>query len=155
MDRYWLLTNTCYGNWLPGDVRGFVGRVWEHRGDPAKERRVMHNTLGQSYDKAMPGLPAKSRGLMTGPPVQLTPAQAEAVLEQFQETARVRGWELRAVSIMFNHFHIVVGVMGDLKPAKILGDFKSWGTRRLNSRFGTPALETWWTRARVEAKLAR
>ena len=18
-DRYWLLTNTCYGNWLPGD----------------------------------------------------------------------------------------------------------------------------------------
>ena len=27
MERYWLLTNTCYGNWLPGDARGFVGRV--------------------------------------------------------------------------------------------------------------------------------
>jgi hypothetical protein len=31
VDRYWLLTNTSYGNWLPGDRRGFVGRVWEHR----------------------------------------------------------------------------------------------------------------------------
>ena len=26
MDRYWLLSNTCYGTWLPGKERGFVGR---------------------------------------------------------------------------------------------------------------------------------
>jgi REP element-mobilizing transposase RayT len=52
-------------------------------------------------------------------------AHAEALLTQFQETARIRGWELRAVAIMFNHFHIVVGVPGDPKPSKILGDFKS------------------------------
>src|SRR5947209_816005 len=28
MDRYWFLTWTTYGTWLPGDARGFVGRVW-------------------------------------------------------------------------------------------------------------------------------
>ena len=26
MDRYWLLTWTTFGTWLPGDQRGFVGR---------------------------------------------------------------------------------------------------------------------------------
>ena len=29
--RYWLLTSTTYGTWLPGDERGFVGRVWDTR----------------------------------------------------------------------------------------------------------------------------
>ncbi len=146
MDQYWLLTNTCYGNWLPGDARGFVGRVWEHRpGDPAKQARVVHHRPGEDYDKAMPGLEAKSRRLMSGPPIQLTTVQAEVALVQFQETARFRQWELRAVAVMFNHFHIVVGAMGDLKPAKILGDFKSWATRRLGERFGQPKSETWWT----------
>ncbi len=27
MDRYWFLTWTTYGPWLPGDRRGFVGPV--------------------------------------------------------------------------------------------------------------------------------
>ena len=27
MDRYWLLTWTTYGTWLPGDARGFVSNV--------------------------------------------------------------------------------------------------------------------------------
>jgi hypothetical protein len=31
MDRYWLLTRTTYGTWLPGDVRGFVSRVRDLR----------------------------------------------------------------------------------------------------------------------------
>src|SRR5205823_9258660 len=61
--------------------------------------------------------------------------------------------ELHAVAIMFNHFHIVVGVMGDPKPSKILGDFKSWGTRRLSERFGSPASETWWTEHGSKRKL--
>jgi hypothetical protein len=30
-DRYWLLTNPCYGTWLPGKESGFVGHVWVHR----------------------------------------------------------------------------------------------------------------------------
>src|SRR5262245_40762051 len=98
MDRYWFLTNTCYGNWLPGDDRGFVGRVCEHRlDDPPDQRRVAHSLVGTIYDEAMPGLAEASRALMKGPPIHLSRAQAEAALAQFQETAVHRGWELRAV----------------------------------------------------------
>lgn len=54
---------------------------------------------------------------------------------------------------MFNHWHIVVGVPGDPKPSKILGDFKSWGTRCLSERFGAPPSETWWTERGSKRKL--
>ena len=154
IDRYWLLTNTCYGNWLPGDVRGFVGRVWEHRaGDPQEESRVVHDLPGTEYDEEMPGLQYASRALMKGPPIHLTTEHAKTLLSQFRETATHRGWELRAVAIMFNHFHIVVGVVGDPKPSKIVGDFKSWGTRTLSRRFGPPPSETWWTERGSKRKL--
>ena len=54
---------------------------------------------------------------------------------------------------MFNHFHLVVGVKGDPEPGKILGDFKSWGTRRLSREFGKPSSETWWTSCGSKRKL--
>src|SRR5262245_5756382 len=132
MDRYWLLTNATYGSWLPGDARGFVGHVWDKRpGDSPDDTRVVHNLPGTEYDEDAPGLKHAADDLLRGPPIALTVTQAEALLAQFQETTRVRGWELCAVAILFNHFHIVVGVPGDPAPAKILGDFKSWGTRAL------------------------
>src|SRR5262249_45932657 len=114
MDRHWLLTNTCYGNWLPGDERGFVGRVWEHRPlEAAEERRVIHNEPRTAYDQDLPGLEQRSRELMKGSPIMLNLSHAEVLLAQFQETALFRKWSLSAIAIMFNHFHIVVGVFGD------------------------------------------
>jgi REP element-mobilizing transposase RayT len=154
MDRYWLLTNTLYGNWLPGDQRGFVGQVREHRPfDPVEQPRVRHNIPGTEYDENMPGLERTAHQLLKCPPIHLTAAQAEVLLRQFQETATHRGWELRAVAIMYNHIHIVVGVPGDPKPSKILADFKSWGTRTLSNRFGAPKSETWWTERGSKRKL--
>ena len=155
MDRHWFLTNTCYGAWLPGAGRGFVGRVWEHRPfDPEEASRVTHDLPGTPYDEDMPGLEQASRELMKGAPINLETAQAETALAQFRETAGFRGWAIRAVAIMFNHFHIVVGVSGDPNPSKILGDFKSWATRRLSQRFGAPASKTWWTERGSKRKLA-
>jgi REP element-mobilizing transposase RayT len=146
MDRYWLLSNTCYATWLPGAARGFVGRVWEHRPfDPEEDPRVAHELLGTPYDEDMPGLERAAGELIKGPPIHLETAHAEIALAQFRETAGFRGWEIRAVAVMFNHFHIVVGVPGDPKPGKILGDFKSWATRALTKRFGPPLSGTWWT----------
>src|SRR5437763_1330527 len=106
MDRYWLLTNTCYGNWLPGDRRGFVGHVSDHRPEDAVEPpRVTHNIPGTAYDEDVPALLQASHELMKAPPIHLTLAQAEVFLAQVQESATFRGWELSAVAIMFNHFH--------------------------------------------------
>jgi REP element-mobilizing transposase RayT len=154
MDRFWLLTNTCYGNWVPGDRRGFVGRVWDHRpDDPLEKPRVAHTLPGIPYDEDIPGLETTSRELLKAPPVHLSVKHAERLLEQFRETASFRQWELLAVAIMFNHFHTVVGVPGDPSPSKILADFKSWGTRILTKHFGEPASKTWWTERGSKRKL--
>lgn len=154
MDRYWLLSNTCYGTWLPGDRRGFVGRVWEHRlDDPSDQPRVAHDLPGAPYDEDAPGLVIASRLLLKRPPVHLTVAHAKVFLAQVRETAGYRRWELRAVAVVFNHFHIVVGVLGDPKPSKVLGDFKSWATRALARDFGRPASETWWTESGWKRRL--
>jgi REP element-mobilizing transposase RayT len=154
MDRVWLLTNTCYGTWLPGAAPGFVGRVWEHRADdPVTARRITHNLPGTLCDEDKPDLARASRTLMKGRPIHLNRQQAEVLLRQLRETADFRGWQLLAVAVMFNHFHVVVGVLGDPDPGKILGDFKSWATRSLSQHFGEPASKTWWTERGSKRKL--
>ena len=126
MDRYWLLTNTCYGNWLPGDGRGFFGHVWDHRDEESDEDlRIAHGDVGTEYDADLPGLEAASREIMSGPPIHLSKEHADVALAQFLETARFRKWEILAASIMFNHFHLVVGVMDDPEPGKISGTSKA------------------------------
>ena len=54
MDRIWFLTNTCYGQWLPGDDRGFVGYVFNHQ-DP-QESKTIHSLPGRPYLSKMRGL---------------------------------------------------------------------------------------------------
>jgi len=155
MDRYWLLTSTFYGNWLPGDPRGFVGRVHDARpDDPLTITRLKHNIPGTPYDEDLPGLYEASQQLLKGPPIRIDQEQAEVLLKQFQETAACRHWQPLAIALMVNHFHIVVGVPGDPAPTKILGDFKSYGSRALNQRWGKPPSATWWTYAGSKRKLA-
>jgi REP element-mobilizing transposase RayT len=148
MDRYWLITWTCYGNWLPGDERGFVGNVRDPDG-----LQVVHNVLGTPYDKDMPHLEAWVHQHMTGSPVTLERPDAEALIAQYQETARVRRWSLEAASVMFNHTHIVVGVPGDPDPESILETLKSWATRALKNLRPLPANGTFWTAKGSKRKL--
>ena len=140
MDRFWLLTWTTYGTWLPGEDRGFVSNV---RDGPGPE--VRHNIPGTPVDRAMPGLKAAAQSRMKGEPVALTADQAAEIVAQVIETAKYRGWTLLAVAVMWNHVHVVVAVPGDPDPADLLRDFKSYAARRLNRRWGKPASGTWWT----------
>lgn len=154
MDRFWLLSSTFYGNWLPGDPRGFVARVRDTRPDePATAARHEHDMFASPYDADMPGLYRSAQEVMKGPPVHINLEQAEALLGQFQETAVIRTWTLLAVAIMANHVHIVVGVLGDPQPRKVLGDFKAYGSRVLNQRWGRPPSDTWWTYKGSKRKL--
>ena len=122
--RYWLLTNRTYGTWLPGDRRGSVTDVRDRRpGDPVSSHRLTHNKLGETCEPHLAGLERSAHSRMKGPPILLTAPQAVVLLEQLQETATFRGWPLKAVAIMANHFHLVVAVTGDPKPRKILADF--------------------------------
>jgi REP element-mobilizing transposase RayT len=146
MDHYWLLTSTFYGNWLPGDRRGFVGRVSDRRpDDPDAPSRLVHNQPDTPYDADIPGLHRRARANMTGGPIRVTGEQAAVLIDQFRETARFRGWELLAAAVMANHVHLVVRVPGFVDAAKLLGDFKAYGSRALNRRWGKPPGGTWWT----------
>jgi REP element-mobilizing transposase RayT len=153
--RFWLLTNTTYGTWLPGNSRGSVTSVRDRRpSDVATTSRLEHDKPGEPWEGPVPGLLCSAAALMKGPPIYFTLAQAELLLGQFQETARYRGRTLHAVAIMANHIHLVVEVDDDPDPDRMLADFKAYGSRVLNGNYGEPASETWWTTKGSTRKLA-
>ena len=114
---------------------------------------MRHNIPCTPYDKNILGLRHSARSTLKGPPIYFQFQHAETLLRQFQETATHRQWELLAVGIMCNHFHIVVGVPGDPEPEDLLRDFKAYGSRALNRRWGKPVSETWWTESGSTRKL--
>jgi REP element-mobilizing transposase RayT len=148
MDRHWLLTWTTYGTWLPGDHRGFVSAVRQESG-----HREIHNQPGASYDEGNTALRHFAREALKAAPAYLSSEQAQTLLDQFQETAKYRAWLLLSVAIMANHIHLVLGVNGDPDPAKLLKDFKSYGSRALNQRWNKPDSDTWWTEGGSKRKL--
>ena len=146
MDRYWLLTWTTYGTWLPGDRRGFVSNIADTQG-----QGVRHNEPGTRCDKDIRGLRSFAQDRLVQEPVYLNAEQATAVVEQFRETANFRKWDLLAAAVMRNHVNLVVGVPGDPEPETLLRDFKSYASRILNRRFGSQ--ERWWTQSGSKRKL--
>ena len=136
---HWLLTWTTYGTWLPGDRRGFVSGVKQPDGT-----RLEQNQPGTPYAANLPALHTYASGLMKGEPVWLTPQQTGILLDQFRETARVRGYNLLGLAIMANHVHLVVEVAEGTRAALLLRDFKGYGSRALN-RDGNTQQKHWWT----------
>jgi REP element-mobilizing transposase RayT len=146
--RHWLITWTTYATWLPGARVGFVSQVRDEHGN-----HVTHNLPGTPFDADMPELEAFVRAHMKGSPVHLDRPAAEALIQQYQETARIRGWELEAASVMHNHTHLVVGVSGDPDPQSILETFKSWATRAVKKLRPLPPNGTFWTAKGSKRKL--
>jgi REP element-mobilizing transposase RayT len=140
MERHWLITWTCYGTWLPGERAGFVGNVRDASG-----KQVVHNVPGTPVDADVPLLEAWVREQMKGPPVSLSKADGEAMIAQYQETARIRGWKLQAASVMYNHTHVLMSVPDDLDPERILETLKSWATRAVKKLRPLPPNGTFWT----------
>ena len=148
MDRYWLLTWTTYGSWLPGDRRGFVGKLRDEIGQP-----IIHNEPGTPCDADIPPLERAMRAGMKGELIRLTSEQAGILLDQFRETAEYRQWKLLGAAIMANHIHLVVGVCGDPEPEQILHCFKSYASRSLNRKCARRINGTWWTASGSKRKL--
>ncbi len=148
MERFWLITWTCYGTWLPGARQGFVSHVRDEQGN-----QVIHNIPGTAFDADMPALEAHVRFKMNGPCVSLDQKAAEVIIPQYQETCRVRGWELEAASVMYNHTHVIVGVAGDPNPQSILETLKSWATRAVKRLRALPPNGTFWTEKGSKRKL--
>ncbi len=152
--RHWLFTNTTYGTWLPGNERGSVTSVRDRRAqDRASSSRMEHDQPGKPWEVSIPGIYRSSSSLLKGPPIFLTLSHADALLSQLRETALYRSRTLHAVAIMKNHWHVVVTVPGDPDPDRVLTDFKAYGSRALNQKFGKPTSGTWWTMRGSKRKL--
>src|SRR5687768_11569290 len=97
--RSWLLTNTFYGTWLPGDRRGSVTSVRDLRPDDLlHDSRFEHDVPGTPWEEEIPGLRRAAGEQMKGPSIYFDQEKADVLLAQFRETADYRTHVLRAVS---------------------------------------------------------
>jgi REP element-mobilizing transposase RayT len=124
---YVLVSSTTYGNWLPGDARGYVDE---------------HNEYGTPFDQPSAVLERSARANMKESTVLFNTEQAEIVLERWQNTVDELAGSLIAATIMRNHFHFVGTFTEKITKAKLLQFFKGRASRALNQRFGK---RTWWT----------
>jgi REP element-mobilizing transposase RayT len=141
MPRYWLLTWTTYGTWLPGDARGSVTRLREGTEGPRIERDVFDTP----YTDSIPNLASSSAERLKGEPILLTQEQAVVVADRLESVADYRNWNLLAGSVMANHVHLVIAADEELPSAKLLQSFKNYASRALSERWERPASGTWWT----------
>ena len=149
MDRFWFLTWTTYGSWLPGDHRGFVSPVW----NAEQHSLETHNEPGTDVQHSVRRLQRASEQRLRGKPVYLSLQQAEAVSVQLVETATIRSWRLLAYAIMRNHVHVALGVPGDPKPEYLIRDLKAYASRALNHHWSRPESGTWWTESGSKRKI--
>ena len=113
--RY-LITFTCYGTHLHGDESGTVDR--------------RHNLPGSRVLETNPERAATEGELMDQKPYSLDSVRRAAVLESVREVCLYRGWNLLAAHIRTTHVHVIVEA--EVPPEKVMNDFKSYASRRLN-----------------------
>jgi hypothetical protein len=124
MSLAWFHTQIwCYGNWLPGDPRGF--RSDNHRihssGDykhrpPTGEHAALHHHAQQS---------------LTQPPVQLSPFHFPIALEAMRRWFMLQSLPLLAVSVGAQHSHLLCRLPAARTDCWI-GRLKKYASQRLS-----------------------
>ena len=127
----YLLTFRTFGTWLHGDNRGANQRL---RRDPHSTRYVE------------PNVPLRERmaGSMRQGPTILNLVQREYVAAAIREVCRYRRYNLSALNIRSNHGHVVVS--GQIKPEKIVNEFKTYSTRKLRQEKEFSEEQVIWSR---------
>ncbi|GHT25839.1 hypothetical protein FACS18942_01870 [Planctomycetales bacterium] len=126
---YALVTSTTYGQWLPGNERGYV-------------ERGKQNIYGTQFAENQPALKRFAEEQLKSEPIVLHREQAEIILKQWQKESSIRLWTLYVVAIMPNHFHLAVAADEGTKKDSLLRTFKSRAGFVLNKQYGK---RTWWT----------
>jgi len=123
------ITWTTYGQWLPGDERGWIrsGHGWQPPNPKTHES-------------------AESR--LTESICWLVRQQRDIVEQTITDHCRIRNWDLHRVSCRSNHVHVIVSA--DRDPEAIRDQFKAWCTRKLKEQerlrgHGPKIREKWWT----------
>jgi REP element-mobilizing transposase RayT len=113
--RYFL-TFACYGEHLHGGESGSVDR--------------RHNLPGSPLLDVDPKRASAERRKMTEASYRLDRDSRTVVLDALREACLFRGWSLLAAHVRTNHVHAVVEA--EVRPEKVMNDFKSYASRGLN-----------------------
>ena len=138
------ITLQAYGNWLPGDPRG-----WHARGDGARTPPRPGNEV----------LHAISRERQRGPTVTIVELMAMVIMESIARISRDRGWTIHLAVVVGSHLHVVVTAA--TPGVVVIGDIRSETTLQLVDRgLHDPAAPFWsaggyFSVIRTAAQLAR
>jgi hypothetical protein len=126
----YFITWSCYAQRLHGDERGTVDRD--------------ANRVGHAFIVANAGRVEYEARRLKHPPTVLDDAMRQCVDRTIREHAAFRGWKPLAINVRTTHVHLVVANASDKRPEDVMGQFKSWCTRRLReSGLITPDREVW------------
>ena len=109
------LTFNPYGQWLPGDPRGWIDSRAAAYGSPR--------------GRPSPALREHARRLMSAAPYELSAPRRIVVAEAITEACEWRGWTLHALTVQPGHVHAVVSAA--VAPEEVMRVMKSRATRRL------------------------
>jgi REP element-mobilizing transposase RayT len=126
----YFITFTCYGTWLHGDEHGSVD--------------ADHNAPGTQVLAPDAERFTREREQLTECPYQLDEPRRKVVLHALCEMASRKNWLLHAVHVRTNHVHIIVTANGP--PERVMNDFKTAASRRLNKGYPDEHNRTRWTR---------
>lgn len=113
----YFITFSTYGTWLHGEQDGSVDRKHNQPGTPfvpPEIRRVQDD-----------------RSRMDQPPYEMD-NDRRSLLAAIREVCAHRGWCLRSAHVRSNHVHVVA--QAQEVPERVMNDFKSYASRRLNVR---------------------
>jgi len=89
-----------------------------------------HNAFGTPVLEVDATRVAGERARMDQAPYCLDQVRRDTVLTAIQEVCTHRGWCLLAAHVRTTHVHTVVEA--EVGPERVMGDFKSYSSRRLN-----------------------
>ena len=112
--RYFI-TFTCYGGRLHGDESGSVDRH--------------HNLVGSRLLESNPQRAMVERQRMLQNPYLLNQEERAIVLASLRGHCAHRGWTLLAAHVRSNHVHVIVEA--EIRPERIMNEFKSYASREL------------------------
>jgi REP element-mobilizing transposase RayT len=129
--RAYLLTFRTVGTWLHGDQRGSNQRIRKgpHSSPHVGPNVPLHERMAESMRQGS---------------TILNLVQREHVATAIREVCMFRGYNLSALNVRSNHGHAVVS--GQIKPERIVNEFKAYSTRRLRQEKEFSEEQVIWSR---------
>ncbi|QDT39570.1 hypothetical protein [Stratiformator vulcanicus] len=128
--KWWLVTWSTYGTWLPGDPRGF--QTWRKREYvPPPERYAKHNE--KTYEaRRYEDLHYSAEQMMAAEPVYLEENEQQIVVAAVYDESSSMELQPSVIAVMSDHTHLLAK-FGSLEIRKAVGRLKAAATRQLHS----------------------